>query len=158
MFTQPDAANYSWIKFLYSIVERFVVLRGATDLTTPLSVYRHTSGAVYLLTAVDVEVVMRRVAAKVYHLDPSTTAGKTALQKWSCHSLRVGACVLLHTMGFTEPQIKWILRWKSDAFMAYSRNITNLPDKHTNAFNLAAQGPPNPTFSINVEGEQPNVL
>jgi hypothetical protein len=101
---------------------------------------------------------MRDVAAKVYNLDPTTPVGKTALQKWSCHSLRVGACVLLHTMGFTEPQIKWILRWKSDAFMVYLRNITNLSDKHTHAFNLAAHGRQNPTFSINDEGEQPNVL
>jgi hypothetical protein len=114
MFTQPDAANYSWIKFLYSIVKRFVVLCGSTDFTTPLSVYRHSDGTVYLLTAVDVERVMRDVAAKVYNLDPTTPVGKTALQKWSCHSLRVGACVLLHTMGFTKPQIKWILRWKSE--------------------------------------------
>lgn len=36
----------------------FVVLRGPTDVTTPLSVDRHSNGTVYLLTAVDVEVVM----------------------------------------------------------------------------------------------------
>jgi hypothetical protein len=158
MFTQPDADNYSWIKFLYSIVKRFVALRGPTDCTYPLSAYRHSNGKVYMLTAVDVERVMREVAARVYNLDPSTPAGRSALQKWSCHSLRVGACVLLHTMGFTEPQIKWILRWKSDAFMRYLRNITNLSDKHTTALNLAAHGRQNPNFSINDEGEQPNVL
>jgi hypothetical protein len=138
MFTQSNADNYSWIKFLYSIVKRFVALCGPTDLITPLSVYKHPNGNVYLLTAVDVERVMRDVAARVYNLDPTTPTGKAALQKWSCHSLRVGACVLLHTMGFTEPQIKWILRWRSDAFMVYLRNITNLSDNHTHAFNLAA--------------------
>jgi hypothetical protein len=158
MFTQPDAADYSWIKFLYSIVKRFVALRSPTDFDHPLAAYRHSNGKVYMLTAVDVERVIREVAARVYNLDPSTPAGRKALQKWSCHSLRVGACVLLHTMGFTEPQIKWILRWRSDAFMTYLRNITNLSDKHTNALNLAAQGHPTLNFSINDEGEQPNVL
>lgn len=47
MFTQPEAATYNWIKFLYSIVRRFVVLRGPTDFTTPLSVYRNPTGTVY---------------------------------------------------------------------------------------------------------------
>jgi hypothetical protein len=56
-------------------------------------------------------------------------------------------------MGSTETQIKWILRWKSDAFMVYLRNITKFSDMHNSAFNLAAHGPPTPAFSINDEGE-----
>jgi hypothetical protein len=103
MFTQPNADNYSWIKFMHSIVQRFVALCGSTDFTTPFSVYRAASGIIHLLTAVDVERIMRQVAAKVYNLDPTTKAGNEALQLWSCHSFRVGACVLLHTMNFTEP-------------------------------------------------------
>ena len=39
MFIQPDAADHSWIKFLYSIVKRFVALRGPLNATSPLSVY-----------------------------------------------------------------------------------------------------------------------
>ena len=158
MFTQPDADNYSWIKFMYSIVRRFVALCGSTDFTTHLSVYRAASGVTHLLTAVDVERTMRQVAAKVYNLEPTTKTGKEALQLWSCHSLRVGACVLLHTMNFTAPQIKWLLRWKSDAFMVYLRNIANLSDKHCYASNMAAQGSQIIPFSINDDGEQPNVL
>lgn len=160
LFTQPDeAADYSWIKFLYSIVKRFVALRGPDDKTTPLSVYRDESGCTVLLNAADVEKVMREVAATVYNLDPTTASGKAALQKWSCHSLRVGACVLLHTMGFTDTQIQWILRWKSMAFLVYLRNIANLSDKHSFAFNLAAQGRPPINFNINkITNEQPNVL
>ena len=158
MFTQPEPADYNWIRFMYSIVKRFVALRGPTDLTTPLAIYRDPAGVVNLLTAVDVEIIMRQVAAKVYNLDPSTTTGKKALQLWSCHSLRVGACVLLHMSGFTEPQIKWILRWKSNAFMVYLRNIATLSDKHSFALNSAAQESQAIPFEINDEGEQPNVL
>jgi hypothetical protein len=40
MFTQLDKATYSGINFLYGIVKRFVALRGLTDFTAPLSVYR----------------------------------------------------------------------------------------------------------------------
>jgi hypothetical protein len=50
LFTQPDeAADHGWIKFLYSIVKRFVALRGLDDKTTPLSVYRdETTGRTVL--------------------------------------------------------------------------------------------------------------
>jgi hypothetical protein len=61
-------------------------------------------------------------------------------------------------MNFTEPQIKWLLRWKSNAFMVYLRNIANLSDKHCYASNMVAQGSQITPFSINDEGEQPNVL
>jgi hypothetical protein len=61
-------------------------------------------------------------------------------------------------MNFTKPQIKWLLRWKSNAFMVYLRNIANLADKHCYASNMAAQGSQIIPFSINDEGEQLNVL
>jgi hypothetical protein len=41
----------------------------------------------------------------------------------SSHSLRVGACIVLHAHRFTGPKIQFLLRWKSDAFMAYLRNL-----------------------------------
>ena len=86
------------------------------------------------------------------HLDPNTPASKAALQKWSCHFLRVGACVLLHTMGLTEPHFTWILHWKSNAFMVYLRNIANLSDKHSYTFNMAAQGRQTHTFQSMLMG------
>jgi hypothetical protein len=33
------------------------------------------------------------------------------------HSLRVGACAILHAVGFTDVQIMWLLRWRSNAFL-----------------------------------------
>ena len=67
---------------------------------------------------------MRRLAAEVYHLHPSKDAKD--LQRWSSHSIRVGACVVLHAMGFSDTDIQWILRWRSLAFTACLRNIAIL--------------------------------
>ena len=85
---------------------------------------------------------MRTVAAVVYNYDPNKPDDAAALQKWSCHSLRVGACVILHSMGFTDTQIQWLLRWKSLAFWAYLRNIAVLTNQHTAAFSAHSSMPP----------------
>ena len=64
MFTQPEPTDFNWIKLMYSIVKRFVALRGPTDFTTPLAIYRNSSGVVNLLVAADVEIIMSQEAAK----------------------------------------------------------------------------------------------
>ena len=76
--------------------------------------------------------MMRSLASKVYSLNPIKE--KVALSKWSAHSLRVGACTILHAMGFTENQIKFILQWQSSAFMVYLRSTRILADNHNRAF------------------------
>jgi hypothetical protein len=65
-------------------------------------------------------------------LDPS--ADKALLDRWSSHSLRIGACVILHALGFTDTQIMWLLHWKSNAFMTYLRNVAVLAQKQNIAF------------------------
>jgi hypothetical protein len=82
---------------------------------------------------------MRETACRLYQLDPFKD--KAALQLWSAHSLRVGACVILHTMGFTESQIKWILRWRSNAFMVYLRNTAVLARQHVDVMDAAFAKP-----------------
>jgi hypothetical protein len=107
---------------------------------TPLSVYFHPSTAtVRLITSRDMESFMRKLASEVYQLHPVKDA--TDLQRWGTHSLRVGACVILHAMGFSPLDIQFILRWKSMAFVAYLRNIAMLSDRQNRAFNKA-QGMP----------------
>jgi hypothetical protein len=46
---------------------------------------------------------MRHTAAHVYNLD-APARDKLVLQHWSAHSIRVGACVILHAMGCSESQ------------------------------------------------------
>lgn len=49
------------------------------------------------------------------------------LRCWGSHSLRVGACVGLHAVGFSPLDVQWMLQWRSLAFMACPRNIAVLP-------------------------------
>ena len=87
----------------------------------PLSVYKGTDGHPYNITTVEVESVIRTAAATLFQLDP--LKNKTQLALWSSHSLRVGACTTLYSQGFTDMEIKYLLRWKSNASMTYLRNL-----------------------------------
>ena len=82
---------------------------------------------------------MRAIASEVYKLHP--VRNKAALARWSCHSLRIGACVLLHVLGYSHIKIKWLLRWKSDCFMEYLRNLSVLADEQATALDLGAKMP-----------------
>ena len=102
----------------------------------PLSVYRHSDGHIYNITSADVETCIREAAAKLFNLDP--VANRAELQMWSSHSLRVGACTTLYAMGFSEMEIKHLLRWKSNAFMTYLRNLAVTSRRHNEALNDAS--------------------
>jgi hypothetical protein len=97
----------------------------------PLSVYRDRAGRTCNITSSDVETLMRQAAAKLFNLHP--IKNKAELQMWSSHSLRVGACTTLYAMGFQEMEIKHLLRWKSDAFMTYLRNLAVTSRRHNEA-------------------------
>ena len=58
---------------------------------------------------------------------------KDELKKRTSHSIKVGACVLLHSQNTSTKDIKFRLRWRSDSFKMYQRNIIQLADKHKNA-------------------------
>ena len=146
LFAQNPDGGYDFIHPMYNIIKRFVALRGPNDTTTPLALYS-TSGVqgskarsdVRLITSTEIEAVMREVAAIVYNLDP--VKHKEALKRWSAHSLRVGACVLLHALGFTAEQIQFLLRWRSLAFMTYLRNTALLAITQAAAFDKVAAMP-----------------
>jgi hypothetical protein len=109
------------------------------DAMVPLAVFQTEASTVAYLTNYDITGMLRSLAAEVYNLDP--VKDKKALQRWSSHSLRVGACVLLHMMGFSAVDIKFILRWKSDAFLGYLRNMAFLARRHADAMDSAATIP-----------------
>lgn len=119
------------------IVKRvYAILGHETPLNTPLAIYLDSTGLVKALSAIDIQDTMRTTAAELYDLNPAKPEDARALQRWSSHSLRVGACVILHTMGFTGPQIKFLLRWSSDAFMMYLRNIALLSQLQNQAITV----------------------
>jgi hypothetical protein len=135
-----DETGMCFVSAMLRIIQRFARLRGTTDFATPLGLYQEASlrgspPRILLITSRDIEQLMRETACRVYHLDP--IKDRAALQLWSAHSLRVGACVILHTMGFSESQIKWILRWRSNAFMVYLRNTAVLARQHVDVMDAA---------------------
>ena len=120
-----------FIRNLLRIVKRFIRLVGATS-DKPLCICQDALGKLRYITSNDINYVFRRAAAAVYKLDP--VADAKSLTLWSSHSLRVGACVILHAMGFTDVQIMWLLRWNSTAFMTYLRNVAVLSNRQNIAF------------------------
>jgi hypothetical protein len=110
------------------------------DEFTPLALFLPKIGTEpRLVTSTDIDKVMRNTASRVYNLDP--IRHKSELQRWSSHSLRVGACTILHSVGFNNTQIKWLLRWRSDAFMTYLRNLAVNSRHHVLAMDQAAAMP-----------------
>ncbi|CAJ1950324.1 unnamed protein product [Cylindrotheca closterium] len=94
-----------FIKRMHSLISRFYRLMDESLPTgIPLSVYRSDGGKVTNIHDAVITKVMRDLAIHVYKLDP--TKDKI---KFSSHSLRVGACVALHALGFTLDQIKFLL-------------------------------------------------
>ena len=81
---------------------------------------------------------MQQLPAQVHHLHP---VNDPDVIKWDTHSLRVGACVILHALGFSSLDIQTILQWRSMAFVSYLQNIALLSSCQNRAFNKA-QGMP----------------
>ena len=69
--------------------------------------------------------VLRDSATAVYGItDP------VDLKKFTSHSIRVGACVLLHASDYDHDYIKFRLRWQSDTYRVYLRNVASLAKRY----------------------------
>lgn len=146
LFRSKKEGKISFIKAMYRILARFVRLCGRHATQVPLSVYRASSGIVQLLTSNEITDAMRDVAATVLHLDPKRD--RAQIMKWSTHAYRVGACVFLHANGFSAIDIKWILRWDSEAYLTYLRNFSGLSDRQAEAFEDAFSKLDDPTSGV----------
>jgi len=127
------------LKAVCRILQRFQSLRGNDDTAAPVAIFRDADGSIQPIRSSLIESTMRRVASQMLGLD--LAKHKEDLQRWSSHSLRVGACALLHGAGFSTADIKFLLRWKSDAFLMHLRNVTLLSDKQAEAFDRFAEMP-----------------
>ena len=139
LFTRNTSnSKLCFITAFLRILQRFVKLMGMNE-TQPLSVYETDTGEIQNITTADVERALRHAASKAYNLDPIKNAKD--LQLWSAHSLRVGACATLYAKGFSEMEIKFLLRWKSNAFMTYLRNLAVTSRRHNEAMNDVSEIP-----------------
>ena len=105
----------AWI----SIVDRFIRLLGMNCADKPLAIYQHAkSRAPRYITSTIATQEMRSLATAVHNITK-----KEDLQKFSCHSLRVGACCIYFASGVDPEFIKRVLRWESDAWKLYVRDL-----------------------------------
>lgn len=98
---------------------------------TPLAVFVHITPkgkkSLQCVTDSQVVVALQEAAKKVYGLTKYQE-----IKRFTCHSIRVGACVLLHTQGTPDTVIKLRLRWRSNYFLDYLRNMPDLAVMHSN--------------------------
>jgi hypothetical protein len=138
-FIRNKGKSLCFICAAQSILRRFIRLVGWNK-TTPLGVFRDiTAPTAQYVSSSHLERVMRSAASVVYKLDPVKHAD--ILTTWSAHSLRVGACVILHAQGYSTSQIQFLLRWRSFAFMDYLRNLATLSRQQNLAVNQAMDMP-----------------
>lgn len=123
----PTDRDLCPVRALLNIRRRWQLL-GCSD-SFPLAVYQQKR-QVRLLASTGITACVRSLAKAAYNIvDPKE------LQRYSCHSLRVGACVQLHVAGMSTDFIKKALRWRSDAFQMYLRNVGALAAQRNEAIN-----------------------
>lgn len=93
----------------------------------PVAVYRSDKSYDFLSNR-HIETSLQSAARTVHNI-----SAKKELAKYSSHSYRVMACVLLDTAGMSTDFIKFRLRWKSDAFKMYVRHTPKLAQTHNEA-------------------------
>jgi len=79
--------------------------------------------------------VLFREAAKMIHPNMS----KNELLRFSAHSLRVWACVLLDKAGMSPEFILSRLRWMGNSFRMYLRDTGMIQDKYRDILRAALQ-------------------
>ena len=108
------------ISALLRVVKRHRALNLPTD--HPLAVHSSdgtTSGEVRLIRERQITTALRQAATAAHKLTDAKE-----IQRFSSHSIRVGACVALHAAGINIHDIMYALRWKSDSSAKiYLRNL-----------------------------------
>ena len=118
----------------------------------PLAYHIYKKKRIYL-TGKRVAVLFRE-AAKTIHPNMS----KEDLSRFSAHSLRVWACVLLDEAGMSPEFIMSRLRWMGNSFRMYLRDTGMIQDKHRDILRAASQevldliGGPTPVLIPNLTG------
>ena len=108
---------------------RAINLRIAKD--KPIAVFTEIINGKSITRLVDdihIKRLLQEAASKEYNIKC-----KKELSAFTSHSVRVGACVLLHSQNISPEDIKFWLRWRSDTFRMYLRNIVELAERHRDA-------------------------
>ena len=96
----------------------------------PIAVFKTSAEASQYIDDFHVTHMLQSLATQVYNIKSSND-----LAKFTTHSLRMGACVLLHETNQTPDFIRARLRWRSDTYLMYLRNTPKLAKLHNMAIN-----------------------
>jgi hypothetical protein len=105
----------AWLRIIF----RWDALHLAID--HPLAVFTDTglaTGTVQFIRPTHINAALRLAARDVYNIQDDES-----LARFTSHSYRVGATVALHAAGISQMDMKFALRWKSDTFYIYLRNL-----------------------------------
>jgi hypothetical protein len=100
----------------------------------PVVVYKTKKGKVIYLTGNKIAKLLWGAINKVR---PDTTPDE--LKRYSAHSLRVWACILLDKAGKSPDYIKKRLPWLGDSFRMYLRDTAIIQHQHVDALLAASQ-------------------
>jgi hypothetical protein len=100
----------------------------------PITVYKTKKGKVIFLTGNKIAELLQKAVKEVR---PDTTPD--GLRRYSAHSLRVLACVLLDEAGKLPDYIKKRLCWMGDSFRMYLRDTAIIQHQHVDALLAALQ-------------------
>jgi hypothetical protein len=100
----------------------------------PVTVYKTKKGKEIYLIGNKIAELLRKAINEVW---PNTTLDK--LKRYSAHSLRVWACVLLDEAGKFPDYIKKRLRWLGDSFRMYLRDTAIIQHQHMDVLLAALQ-------------------
>ena len=120
--------NYCYVSACKRIRQRVITLRH--DRNKPIAIFlsNQKNNKVSYIDDIHISSLLQEAARAVYNINK-----KEELKKFTSHSIRVGACVLLHSQNITTEDIKFRLRWRSDSFRMYLRNVVSLAERHKNA-------------------------
>ncbi len=99
----------------------------------PVACYRTKKAPLLYITRSRFATLICKAVKKVR---PSTSSND--LKKYSAHSLRVWACVLLDEAGMSPSFIQKRLRWLEDFFKMYLRDTKAIQDKHLATLQMAS--------------------
>ncbi|CAJ1952592.1 unnamed protein product [Cylindrotheca closterium] len=133
--SNPRNPSRDALRSLHNIVSRFARIVGLDKTDIPLAVYKGSFGEKFFIHSKVIASTLRTLAKKTYNL---TDRDLQRHYKYTSHSLRAGAAVILHAAGINAIQIKFLLRWRSDSFFLYLRNVAHLSEQQNRAINQLA--------------------
>ena len=100
----------------------------------PLAIYLNEKKQVKYLTPNKVTEILRKAVRKAYPDKPAHE-----VMRYSTHSIRVWACVLLDEAGKSPDFIKKRLRWLGESYRVYLRDTNKINHQHVDALQESSQ-------------------